>query len=67
MHETGLSVDDSLSVSLLKAHKNNFTVLRGRLDRTLVPVPGTRTHIRRVPAYDPHHLCLWSQLQSRVN
>lgn len=39
MHETGLPVDDSLSVSLLKAHKNNFTVLRGQLDRTLVPVP----------------------------
>lgn len=42
MHTTGLPVDNSLSVSLLKAHKNNFTVLRGRLDRTLVPVPGTR-------------------------
>lgn len=63
MHASRLG--DSLSVSLLKAHKNNFTVLRDpRLDPRL-----TRTRTRTVgySGYDPHRRRHHHRLHSRVN
>lgn len=69
MHALPL-LGDSLSVSLLKAHKNNFTVLRDpRLDPRLTRTR-TRTHTVGYSGYDPHRRHRrrrHHRLHSRVN